>query len=297
MAITACQNGSLTAEWSVPEDITVELWTVRCYNENGYNKTIEVSDTTAVFTDLDCTQAFNVEVIAKGMTASRRAYVTADSITVLETVSTITDNRDLSISWQYTGAEPEGGWLLMYSIGENTNQELIRTTVNSVVIKDYIPGTVYQFSLQTEKGNTVFNGIFSAATPTAARFNGYQVSADNMKFQMCKTPAKTGWTRYDVPAADYTTHFTAKQKASFVISLNKAYAWSADKITTLFVIRDASGNPITRAVSEDTWSNMWNKQYCEMDIPSVLPEQAGKYIIEVYFNGASVYSGQFEIIA
>ena len=50
LVITTCENGSLTAKWAVPENTTVELWTVRCYNENGYNKTIEVSDTTAVFT-------------------------------------------------------------------------------------------------------------------------------------------------------------------------------------------------------------------------------------------------------
>ena len=297
LAIAACQNGSLTATWTAPENTTVEFWTVRCYNENGYNKTIEVTDTTAVFTDLDCTQAFNVEVIAKGMTASRRAYVTANSITVTETVSTITGNRDLTVSWQYDGPAPESGWLLMYSLGENANQELIRTTENTVVIKDYVPGTTYQFKLQTEQGHTVFNSTFTATTPAAEQFNAYQVSTTNMTFKMCKTPGKANWTRYDVPAADYTTRFSAKQKASFVIALNKAPAVSTDKIAALFVVKDASGNPVMRAISENTWTNMWNKQYCALDIPAALPEQPNQYTIEVYFNGASVYKGQFEIIA
>ena len=297
LAITACQNGSLTAQWTVPEDAAVDLWSVRCYNENGYNKTIEVADTTAVFTDLDCTQAFNVEVIAKGMTASRRAYVTANSITITETASTITDNRNLNISWEYDGPAPENGWLLLYSLGEANSQELIRTNENAVIIKDYIPGTTYQFKLQTENGTTVFNSSFTAATPAATQFSSYQVSAANMTFKLCKTPAKTDWTRYDVPAADYTTRFPAKQKASFVISLNLVPARSTDKITALFVIRDASGNPVIHAVSEDTWSNMWNQQFCALDIPSVLPDQAGQYTIEVYFNGAAVYNGQFEILA
>ena len=297
LTIAACQNGSLTATWTVPENTAVELWTVRCYNENGYNKTIEVTDTTAVFTDLDCTQAFNVEVIAKGMTASRRAYVTANSITVTETVSTITGSRDLTVSWQYTGPAPEGGWLLMYSLGENANQELIRTTENTVVIQNYVPGTAYQFKLQTEQGHTVFNSTFTATTPAAAKFNAYQVSADNMTFKLCKTPDKTDWTRYDVPAADYTNQFSPKQKASFVIALNKAPAVSTDKIVALFVIKDASGNPVMRAISENTWTNMWKQQYCALDIPAALPEQSGQYTIEVYFNGASVYNGQFEILA
>ena len=296
LTITACQNGSLTAKWTAPENTTVELWTVRCYNENGYNKTIEVTDTTAVFTDLDCTQAFNVEVIAKGMTASRRAYVSSNSITVTETVSTVAGNRNLTVSWQYTGPAPDGGWLLMYRIGDSTAQEVIRTSENTVVINDYIPGITYQFQLQTDKGHTVFNSAFTVSTPEAVPFNGYQVSAGNMTFKMCKTPAKKGWTRYDVPAADYTTKFAAKQKASFVIALNKATAVSTDKITALFVIRDSSGNPIIRATSEETWVNMWANQYCELDVPS-MPEQSGQYTIEVYFNGASAYKGQFEITA
>jgi len=39
---------------------------------------------------------------------------------------------------------------------------------------------------------------------------------------------------------------------------------------------------------------MWEMGYCELDIPE-LPGDAGKYTIEVYFNGAYVTTQNFEM--
>lgn len=296
LTITSCENNSLTATWSKPENASVETWSVRCYNENGYNKTLEVNDTSAVFTDLDCTQAYNVEVIAKGMTAGRRAYVTANSITVTSASAMVVDTQQLMVNWKYTGPNPTSDWLLMYKVDGSATQELVRTNTTSIAIKDYIPGATYHFQLQTEDGTSVFNGTFSANTPQAAQFNAYQVTAANMTFKMCKTPNKENWTQLDVKAADYTNRFTAKQKASFVVRLNKAPMGSNNLITALFVIRDSNNNPVIRATSTHTWTMMWYKQYCSLEIPN-MPEQLGKYTIEIYFAGSSVYSGEFEIVS
>lgn len=296
LTITSCENDSLTAEWKAPQDTVVESWSVRCYNENGYNKTLDVNDTKVTFTDLNCTQAYNVEVIAKGMTAGKRAYVTANSITVTSASAMSVDAQQLQVSWKYDGPDTINDWLLIYRIDGNTTQELIRSKTTTITLKDYVPGAIYHFQLQTENGNTVFNGTFTAEMPKAAQFEGYQVSAKNMTFKMCKTPTKENWTRQDVPAADYTNRFAANQKASFVIALNKAPAGSNNLITTLFVIRDADGNPVIHSTSTHTWTMMWYKQYCYLEIPT-MPEQPGKYTIEIYFMGASVYAGEFEIIS
>jgi hypothetical protein len=115
-----------------------------------------------------------------------------------------------------------------------------------------------------------------------------------MQFSMCKTPAKANWSRSDLQDSDYTTTFAIGQKASFLIRLNKTYNTSPDTITALFVIRDANGKVVHTCSSASTWTNMWYKGYCELDIPS-LPEVAGNYQITVYFNGSFVYSGNFNI--
>ena len=115
-----------------------------------------------------------------------------------------------------------------------------------------------------------------------------------MTFKMCKTPSKKNWDRYDLSSKDYTSTFDPGSKASFLIKLSKSPKSSSDKITTLFVIRDESGNIVSIATTSEKWKKMWSNKYCELDIPS-LPQVAGKYTMRIYFNGGFVHEQSFNI--
>jgi hypothetical protein len=78
--------------------------------------------------------------------------------------------------------------------------------------------------------------------------------------------------------------------------LNHKYETSKNKITTLFVIRDEAGKIVSSATKTATWKSMWSKSYCELDIPQ-LPSAAGKYTIEVFFNGMLANKGNFTVTA
>ena len=160
------------------------------------------------------------------------------------------------------------------------------------------PGTEneYTFTLQTEEGSAVLGGTMLHNTPEANAFKGYDVTADHMDFKMCKTPSKKKWDRHDLSKSDYTTEFKAGAKASFLIKLNHKYETSKNKITTLFVIRDEAGKIVSSATKTATWKSMWSKNYCELDIPQ-LPSAAGKYTIEVFFNGMLANKGNFTVTA
>lgn len=294
LVIESCENETLTASWAAPQGQSVALWSVRCYNDSGFDQTVEVEEPRVQFTQLDTTKAYNIEVTAQGMTVSQRTFVSENSITITTAGAEAVSSTELSVSWQFTGPAPEGNWLLMYTVDNSPVQEVIRTTETAVTITNFIPGATYQFQLQTEDGVTVFNSSFQATTTQAADFSNYIVSRANMTFRMCKTPDKAGWSYQDVPAEAYTATFAPKEKASFVIQLNKKYNTSQDTITALFVIRDADGIPVLQKTSQDTWINMWYKYYCELDIPA-LPETPGNYTIAVYFSGAAVYEGAFTI--
>ncbi len=295
LTIDSCTGSSLSAVWTVPEGQRVESWTVRCYNDSGFDQTMEVTQPNAVFTDLDSTKAYHVEVVAKGMTGASHTEISANSITVTSTNVEILNETDLRVSWTFDGPAPQGSWHLYYTVDGSTAQDIVQSDQNQIVIENYIPGATYQFTLKTESGTTVFRNTFTASTPEASKFSGYLVTSDNMHFRMCNTPDKENWDRFDLTDSDYTAVFSANGRASFLVQMDTEYNESYEVITALFVIRDASGMPVSHRTTAATWYDMWLKYYCELDIPA-LPQTPGDYTIEVYFNGHIVHEQTFQII-
>lgn len=296
LVIQGFRNGALTAVWAVPEGVTVEQWTVRCYNDMGYDQIITVAGTMAVFEGLDSSLPYTVEVTAQGMVLYTRTFVSANSITIPTVTVDDSNPNQLSVSWEYDGAAPEGGWLLLYTIDGSDQQQVVVCPDANGVIFPIIPGSTYDISIQPASGNTVFGGTYTYESPAAPTFSGYLLTAKDMSFHMCKTPLKTNWTQYDVPAADYTTAYTVGSKASFAVYLNHQYNTSPNVIVTLFVIRDADGNIVSTATQSRTWTSMWYRGFGRINIPA-LPTEAGNYTLDIYFNGAFVHNQAFTMVS
>ncbi len=295
LAIQGFRGNAMTVTWKAPENVTVNNWVVRCYNDVGFDKTITVTDTTAVFEDLDSSAAYTVEVNAAGMTLGTRAFVSANSVSVTNIQVDDSNRNQLSVSWSFEGTAPEGGWLLLYSIDSSEAQQVVKCGENSGVIAPIVPGSRYTIAIQPANGSTVFGGTYSYEAPAAQVFSGYLLTASNMEFRMCKTPAKADWTQYDVPAADYTTTFAVGSNASFAVKIHHEYNTSPDIIVTLFVIRDAEGKIVSTATQSRTWTSMWYRGFGRINIPA-LPQTPGNYTVEIYFNGTSVTSQQFTMV-
>lgn len=295
LAIQGFRGNAMTVTWKAPENVTVSKWVVRCYNDVGFDKTITTEDTTAVFEELDSSSAYTVEVNAAGMTLGTRAFVSANSVSITGIQVDDSNRNQLSVNWSFEGNAPEGGWLLLYSVDGNEAQQVVKCTENNGVIAPIVPGSRYTIAIQPANGSTVFGGTYTYEAPAAQVFSGYLLTAANMHFSMCKTPAKADWTQYDVPAADYTTTFAVGSNASFAVYLNHEYNTSPDIIVTLFVIRDAEGKIVSTATQSRTWTSMWYRGFGRINIPA-LPQAPGNYTVEIYFNGTSVTSQQFTMV-
>lgn len=294
LAITGFHGNALTAVWAAPEGIMVESWTVRCYNETGYDKTITVTGTEAVFEDLDVSAAYTVEVNAAGMTVGVRAYVSAGSVTVNSITVDDSDRNRLHIRWDFEGTAPDGGWLLLYSLDGSAEQQVIQCADNSGVIDPMVPGSHYAIVIKPADGSTVFGGTAEYSAPAAEVFSGYLLTAADMSFRMCRTPANPEWGQYDVPSQDYTTTFAPGESASFAVRLNHEYNTSSDEIVTLFIIRDAEGRIVSTATQSRSWTSMWYRGFGRINLPA-LPESPGSYTVEICFNGATVTNQPFTI--
>lgn len=291
LTITACGGGSLTAVWTAPEDVTGQTWSVRCFNDSGFDQTITTAETTAVFTGLDHSTGYTVQVIAIGMTQNVSASVTADPITVTGFTTDTSVPRVINLAWTFDGAAPTG-WILVYSINGGA-PVTVECSSNAAAVPLF-PGCHYDFELKPAQDITFYCEPYSYEAPAAVPFTGYDVTAADMTFSMCLTPNKDKWDRYDLKDSDYTTTFTTGQKASFLVQMAKQYWVSDDEIVTTFVIRDANNHLVSTENTSSPWRKMWYKRYCELDIPT-LPQTAGTYTIDIYFNDMFVTSQTFTI--
>ena len=295
LAIVSCVDGVLTAQWN--NDPAVESWTVRCYAENGYDETVTVTEPSAAFSGISTDTAYTVEVLASGMTQSVRAFVTANPTTISGfTAEAPADSAALNVHWDYAGAAPDGGWLLMYSIDGSEAYEVVKCSENKAVIEQRIPKSTYSFTLQAADGSTVFGGYGQFTCPEAPAFDNYGLKASEIKGNLCKTPAKEGWTYQDVSESDYTDNFALGEKISLVLYGTKAFRADNADTSVMFVLRDGQGHARTDLLRTQTlsWKAMWNKRYCTLELPAV-PDAPGDYTVELYFDNTFVLSKSFTV--
>ena len=132
LAITGFLGDTLTAQWKMPEGVNVPYWIVRCYNDAGFDKTIQVEECAAVFAGLDPTTAYTVEVKAAGMSVAERTYVTANPVTITNATATHEHVNRLKVTWEFEGTAPEGGWLVLYTATGYAEQQVVRSDSTEV---------------------------------------------------------------------------------------------------------------------------------------------------------------------
>lgn len=302
LKITACAEGNLTAQWAVPEGVTVEGWNVRCYSQDGVESTTTVTEPSVTFTDIQAGTAYTVEVTAVGMTQSVRTSVSTNPITVTDITVEDTDPETLTITWNFEGDAPEGGWLLLYTLDNSETPEVVRCDTTTAIISPRVPGASYHLEIQTVAGTTVFMDEFVYECPEAEAFinNEYKLPSTHINANLLVTP-KENWSYHDVSGKrDYTDTFQVGDSISLLMraTVNSFYL-PADATNILYVIRDSEGNVIQNLVKQETidWCDIWNNDdfhYGELDLPAV-PTEIGEYTVTVYFNGYQVCQLPFSI--
>jgi hypothetical protein len=173
-------------------------------------------------------------------------------------------------------------------------QNSVTCNENTVQITPAVPDSTYEFKIQQANGVPVLSSSLSCEVPAAQDFSGYGMTRGTMSFQLCKRPDGEKWSRTNLSDADYTSAFAVGQKIGVVGQLYGSYGVSNDTVSTLFVIRNADGEPICYSSVDKTWSNMWEFAYGEFDIPKI-PSEAGAYTVTMYFNGLYVTQKSFTI--
>lgn len=294
LAVTAYGGSALTVSWDEPET-PVPGWSVRCYNNEGFDQTLQVETCSASFEGIDPASAYTIDVTAEGMTQKSWIAITANPITITNTVVQTDTPGAITVSWEFAGEAPEGGWILLYSFGAGPEAtEAIPTTEPSATIQPAIPGTAYSFQIQTSNGATVFQSSFQGTTPEAEAFEAYGVTASNVFMATFPTPDDPDWATKDIDPDIQTTQFTLASKIAFVLEVTEDFKTDDAEILTTVVVRDSAGVPVDYYFGTAQWHTMWTKNQYLGQLERT-PQTPGEYQLEIYFNSQLIKSMKFTI--
>ena len=283
LAITAYRDTSMTISWEAPEGVSVNSWTARCYNEEGYDQVLVVDEATATFTEISSDSPYTLEITAEGMTQSMRTFVTANPVTITD-VQVSVENFEIDVAWTFEGNAPAGGWLVLYTVDKGAEPQVIETDEPSVTITPAAPGSHYDITIQSADATSVFGGTAMANVPAASGdFEGYGLKASDISILLYKYPGEN-WTRHDLNTEMRTTTFAPGGSMAILFYTYQRYNVDAYPISTLIVLRDSDGRLAAITSRTRTWDDMWQGGYCEEELTQ-LPATAGDYTLSVYLNG------------
>ncbi len=294
LTIKGFEDGKLKVTWKAPKGVKVEGWVVRCYNDDGFSSTYNVEKPEIAIEGLDPKQGYTIDVKASNMSVSEWVSLSANSISIKDIRLDDSKAGQMSITWDYEGKAPKGGWRLLYTIDDGEKQ-IVHCDSTDCTISPLVPGARYEISIQTDGDTTVFGGEGKFDVEDQGRFDRYGVTWENFTFRMCWTPDDAGWRWYNLYESDFTNTFKVGEKASFVLKLDTNYHDDQDNIDTMFVVRDADGKVISATNGRTRiWVAMWNERYSELDMPA-MPQKAGEYTVDIYFNSALVTTQKFTV--
>lgn len=298
LSVTSSNVTDITITWDAPGDVVVDSWSVRCYSDAGYEEKATVTETAVTFPGMDPEASYTVEVTASGMTQYARTGITANPLNIRALNVDDSSHEILKLTWDYTGNDPDGGWLLIYKlVGGEKN--VIKCEKASAEISPKIPGAKYEITIQAADGTTVFNSVHNYTVPDAEVFEKHNLTADNLTVDLLKTPEEDNWYCENIADDTFTDTFSAGDAISIAMRSSESFYLTGAEVDVLFVIRDAYGNILPDLVSEETfyWKNIWNGgnvKNGELDLPAV-PASAGDYVLNIYFDGMSVAELNFTI--
>lgn len=291
--VSDLKDGTMTVKWLAPKQTTVSDWTVRCYNDEGFELSDNTTDTAYTFEGITEGGKYTIEVTAAGMLTAQRINVNTGATPISNIVITITDDNRTQLTWECDDDTVDGDWYVEYTVDSTVKQTVTGTSETSLTLDPMIPNARYQFTIGN--GDTEFFGNVTVhTTGEAENFDNYYVTNEHVTLNMCYTPDYEEWDIYYLEDDEFSTTFKPGESASFAVTLEKTYERSWDDIVTHIVIRDGSQRILAVATTESAWRNMWSYGEGALDLPA-LPVEPGEYTATVYFNGAYAASQTFTI--
>lgn len=296
--VIASENGQdITVSWNTPGDAVVNSWNVRCYTKNGLDAQETVTGNQAQFSGINPAEDYTIEITAEGMIQPVKAFITANPLNITQFHVDESKWKEMKISWDYTGTEPEGGWVLVYTT-DGGNSQSVKCEKATAVIPNFIPNTEYRFTVHSADDRSIYNNVFVHRTNAAANFSEHNIKVDSLTVHLLKTPEEDDWRGEEMTDA-FTDTFAPGESVSVVLHSANDFYVPSNETHIMYVFRSSYGSVLPELTSMDTiaWKKIWfggDHQYGELTIPRT-PTAPGEYNLEIYFNGKLVKGTQIII--
>lgn len=279
---------STTIEWFY-EGTVPDAWTITCDGDDGSSTSQEVAgaDTTCTLDGLSSGVTYTITIDCPSIFPTELSTISVGipSVTVTDISSDKGENGEIVVSWEYTGDITPQTWSVSYAYTSNENvaPTLVSSEKNSVTLTGLVPNSEYTVKVVEADGFIVGGGgETSFTTDRPKEFTEYGIKDVDITLRVA------GGDNTEV------TSFTSDQLMAFSIQASYEVTEENKEVATTYVIRDSEGKPAFVYNGSKNWSGTWTTVEHKGEIPD-MPQRAGSYTFEVYFEGALVAEADFSV--
>ena len=278
-------NNTATLTWEFTGDAP-ESWTLTTTGTDGYSDAQTVTENTATLENLKAGETYTILITSDSMVRAVSTTIAPNDLTITELTAKPNETGGLDVEWMCEASSEDTQWLVVYTL-EGQESAVEQVTDTSVTLSGLIPAGKYTITIEEASGKPVGGETTTEVTlPEAEEFKDYGFTTAYVSTWL--KPNKENWTSRDL--ATIRTSFSAGETLAFACQSNSTVQSSDDTVTALLVVRDSDGNVVDYYSGQETWSNMWSNKLYVGELTR-MPETAGDYTLEIYFNGKLVDTG------
>ena len=293
LQVSFATDDSLTVTWQNLADAP-QSWSVRCVGE-GYDQTQEVTECDATFQGIRLDTAYTFTVSAQGLEVPLSVSLPANARIVTGFSVEPIGTGSIQVKWASTDPQPEGGWVVRYSIGGDPNLggSVNATEENAVVLKGMPANAEVVVSLEPKDGLNVI-GVSTLTTETleAELFSAHEFSAGDSNLNLYAKPAAEDWKFDDL--GDSKDSFDPGAEAVVVLSAPDEYkSEDADETAITLAVRGENGKLVQFRADTGIWKELFTDGRYLTTFK--LTDTPGSYQLELYFDGKLVSEHVFTV--
>ena len=311
LQVTEVNGADLSLTWEPGENLPDE-WHITCTAE-GYEQEYTSKEASVTLKDLpDFSRDYTISVSARGMDKPETLLFPANPIILNNLTVTANSDGSVTLQWETPAGTPVDGWYVSYNtVGSYhtpymPDAENRAVTGNTVILKNLIPDTEYEFSITTTAADAA-SRVFGETTATvrtaqATVFDGFGITpetpltVESEYISLWIAPEGNNWTYLDL--TNRTDQFKTTDQIAVCLQV-LAVDSSTEEITLTYAVRDENGTVVNDVSRTMAWNDMWysRRHASAIPLPAVGSQTSvpGKYTLEIYVNSQLLANAAFTV--
>lgn len=292
----AISSSSAILSWNIEGDAP-ESWTVTITGADDYSDTQIVSTPSVTFEGLTPGETYEVIISTPTMLQSVSTTITPN-ITKLSSFTANVDGEELVLDWTCEVDPAEPGWTLEAKIaGIDTPVTLPETEEAPVRIplSNLVPDADYTFTVELKSGEKLEGETKTTYHSPAVtdKYTDHGMAGTYLGFFL--KPANVETVNSTNISTTRNNYYTINEQMAFALQTLVTLDTKAEEdIAVMLVVRDDTGKLVSFEESQRQWSTMWEKNLFVGTLSS-MPQKAGTYTLEIYFNHKLVTTKDFNV--